>query len=79
MAGVIEWAESIGGRSIAMAVLVEGSSALPSFLALWLLVPFLSCSLVTIYFDRRIRIEGFDIETMARDVLEGTEKADLRL
>lgn len=79
MSGVSEWAESIGGRSIAMAVLVEGLSALPLFLALWLLVPFLSCSLVTIYFDRRIRVEGFDIETMARDVLEGTEEADLRL
>ena len=62
-----------------MAVLVEGMGALPSFLALWLLVPFLSCSLVTIYFDRRVIIEGYDIEMMARDVLQGTEKADLRL
>ena len=79
LAGVTGWVESLGGRSITMAILVEGLSALPSFLALWLLVPFLSCSFVTIYFDRRIKIEGFDIETMARDVLEGTEEADLRL
>lgn len=35
---------------------------LPVFLALWVIVPFGACLNTMIYFERRVRLEGFDIE-----------------
>jgi hypothetical protein len=79
MAGVSGWIESVSGRGVLWAILGETLRTLPSFLAVWLLVPFLTCCVTVLYFDRRVRLEALDIELMAHDVLKGTQDADLRL
>jgi hypothetical protein len=49
-------------------VLVELLSLLPTFLVLWTLMPLWAIATTIIYYDRRIRLEGYDIEALAEDV-----------
>jgi hypothetical protein len=79
MSGLSAYLQDWAGHSILMAFLAETLLTLPSFAAVWILVPFMTCSVTVLYFDRRVRLEAFDIETMAHDVLKGTESADLRI
>ncbi|HJP82153.1 MAG TPA: hypothetical protein VJ835_01505 [Fimbriimonadaceae bacterium] len=41
---------------------------IPMFLWIWAMVPVWSTSITIIYYDRRIRLEGYDIEALAADV-----------
>lgn len=45
----------------------------PGYLLLWLLTPFWAALSTTLYYDRRIRVEGYDIRMLAKDVLEVRE------
>ncbi len=40
----------------------------PTFLTIWLLVPVWATMTTILYFERRVRLEGYDIETLGRDV-----------
>lgn len=52
-------------------VFVNGiCDALPSYLALLLLVPFWTTIMTTVYVDRRVRVEALDIKILANDVLQ---------
>ncbi len=53
------------GGSLAKGIL----DSTPAFLTLWFLVPFWTCGITLVYFDRRVRLEALDIEMLARDVL----------
>ncbi len=79
MSGLTELLTGLGGRTILWSILAETLLTLPTFLAVWLLVPFMTCCVTVLYFDRRVRLEALDIEVMAHDVLKGTQEADLRL
>lgn len=49
----------------------EAYTLLPVFLTMWTLIP-VWASVVTIsYYDRRIRLEGFDIEMLAKEISRG--------
>lgn len=52
-------------------VLVNMLGYLPSFIVLWTLVPLWSVLSTIIYYERRIRLEGYDIEALAEDVWRG--------
>jgi hypothetical protein len=49
-------------------VLFEACYTLPSFLALWFTVPLLATSLTVTYFERRARLEGYDIAHLAQEI-----------
>jgi hypothetical protein len=49
-------------------VIVAGLGLVPMFLALWTLMPVWAATTTIIYYDRRIRLEGYDIEALAEDV-----------
>lgn len=49
-------------------VILELVSLLPTFLVIWTLVPLWAIATTIIYYDRRIRLEGYDIEALAEDV-----------
>jgi hypothetical protein len=49
-------------------VLVEALGVLPYFLVIWTLMPLWAIATTIIYYDRRIRLEGYDIEALAEDV-----------
>lgn len=46
----------------------EALDLLPTFLVLWTLTPVWATATTIIYYDRRIRLEGYDIEALAEDV-----------
>ncbi len=41
---------------------------LPSFLMLWTIIPIWAAAITVIYYDRRIRREGYDIEALAEEI-----------
>lgn len=49
-------------------VVVAGVELLPVYLALWTLIPVWCTTTTVLYFERRIRWEGYDIEALAQDV-----------
>jgi hypothetical protein len=40
----------------------------PAFLVLWVVVPFWASAIAVLYFERRIRLEGYDIQNLASEV-----------
>lgn len=49
-------------------VIVEALGLLPTFFVIWTLMPLWAIATTIIYYDRRIRLEGYDIEALAEDV-----------
>ena len=43
-------------------------SAIPSFIAILLLLPAITCGFTIIYFERRVRLEGYDIDALANEI-----------
>jgi hypothetical protein len=56
------------GRSWMKTVVIAGVDLLPYYLAIWTLIPVWATTLTVIYYERRIRLEGFDIEAMASQI-----------
>lgn len=52
---------------------------LPLYLSIWTLQPVWATSMTLLYFDRRIRLEGFDIEVLGRDLARNTRANRLQL
>ncbi len=46
----------------------EALRLVPLLIAVWTLVPIWAATMTIIYYDRRIRLEGYDIEALAQDV-----------
>ena len=61
------------GTAIFGDLIRSGIEMIPGYLLLWLLTPFWAALCTTIYYDRRIRLEGYDIRMLAKDVLEVRE------
>lgn len=51
--------------------------AFPLFLAVWLISPLWGTTATVLYFDRRVRLEAYDIETLAGDVLNADRQVAL--
>lgn len=49
-------------------LIVEALALIPTFLVLWTLIPVWAASTTIVYYDRRIRLEGYDIEALSEDV-----------
>lgn len=47
--------------------IAQALGLLPYFLAIWTLVPVWCAGVTILYFERRIRLEGYDIEALAQD------------
>lgn len=47
---------------------IEALRLVPLFLWVWTIIPVWATTITLIYFDRRIRLEGYDIEALAADV-----------
>ena len=43
-------------------------AAIPSFVAILLLLPAISCGFTVVYFERRVRLEGYDIDALASEI-----------
>jgi hypothetical protein len=49
-------------------LILEALRLVPTFLVIWTLTPVWAATTTIIYYDRRIRLEGYDIEALAEDV-----------
>ncbi|HSI72101.1 MAG TPA: hypothetical protein VK934_02905, partial [Fimbriimonas sp.] len=51
-------------------LLLEALDLAPLYLVIWALVPAWATALTVIYYERRVRIEGYDIEVLGRQTNE---------
>jgi hypothetical protein len=84
LAGLLEWgsieiiissfqvAQHVEGflSGIPFEGLIESAFSLaPAFVTLWTLLPVFAVCVTLVYYERRIRLEGFDIETLAAETV----------
>ena len=51
--------------------------AFPYWLALWVILPFWGSVITTLYYDRRVRLEGFDIQVLSEDITHADRQTAL--
>jgi hypothetical protein len=51
----------------------------PIYLALWFTIPFIASAATLLYYDRRIRFEGYDIEVLASEIATSDRQVRFRL
>lgn len=68
MVGVRQFLNNLFAGIPSGGVFLQALRILPSFLALWTVIPFWSASITILYYERRVRLEGYDIEALAADV-----------
>lgn len=51
--------------------------AFPFWLGLWIILPYWGCVITTLYYDRRVRLEGLDIKMLAEDILHADRQTAL--
>lgn len=56
------------------AVVSGAIDSIPIFLTVWVVLPFYSAILSVLYYDRRIRVEAYDIKVLAHDVLQNPHR-----
>jgi len=49
-------------------IVVQGLNVLPWFLAIWMIVPIWCTGATVLYYERRTRLEGYDIEALSHDL-----------
>lgn len=60
-------------------LLVKAIGLVPVFLWVWTIVPVWATTITIIYYERRIRLEGYDIEALAADVWRNDRQARFEL
>ncbi|MBI5705862.1 MAG: hypothetical protein HZC36_02610 [Armatimonadetes bacterium] len=60
-------------------LLARAIEQVPSYLAIWTLVPVWCAGVTILYYERRVRLEGFDIEALAADVRQADRRSKFEL
>ena len=68
---VTGWVNSLHVPTYVTQLLQRTVSLLPWFAAVWIIVPVWCTTTTLLYFERRIRLEGFDIQALAREIPHG--------
>lgn len=68
--GIVSYADYLRTTGEFGTLMSGAINALPSFLVLWLTIPVISASLTVLYYDRRVRMEAYDIRILAQDVFK---------
>lgn len=66
--GVADWAGRATMGSLIRPLLLQAIELLPTFLTIWIVLPVWATIVTVIYFDRRVRLEGFDVDVLARNL-----------
>lgn len=66
--GVLQWLSAIVGRFWWGEVVVSLVSGIPYLIGFWLMVPIWSVGCTVIFYERRIRLEGYDIELLHHEL-----------
>jgi hypothetical protein len=60
-------------------LLLEAFDLAPIFVTIWTLLPVAATTVTILYFDRRVRLEGYDIEVLGRDLARNSRTNRLQL
>ncbi len=66
--GVVQWLSTVVGRYWWGEVAISLVSGIPYMLGFWLVVPIWSVGTTVVFYERRIRLEGYDIELMNHEL-----------
>lgn len=77
--GVTRFFDNLLGSVPGGAFLIEAVQRLPAFLAIWTIIPFWAAALTILYFERRVRLEGYDIDALAAEVWRTDHQARFEL
>ncbi len=58
---------------------MQAFDLIPLFLSLWIVLPLWATTTTVLYYDRRIRLEGYDIEALAGDVWRADQQSRFQL
>lgn len=67
------------GSSLFGQVLQRAVAMLPLYFCLWILIPLWCATTAIIYYDRRIRLEGYDIEVLSMDARRTSRQSRFQL
>jgi len=65
---VMPFVDSRLANSMFHDVVVQGLNVLPWFLTIWMIVPVWCTGATVLYYERRTRLEGYDIEALSQDL-----------
>ena len=70
---------SIAQGTVFQDVIATATAYLPWFLVIWLTIPIWSTTTTILYYERRVRLEGYDIEVLAQDVWRSDQSRRFQL
>ena len=74
---VAEFLTSFTSEAWAFSLINGVVDALPLWISLWLIIPFWGSVTTALYYDRRVRLEGFDIKTLNEDIAHADRQTAL--
>jgi hypothetical protein len=72
--GFFTWAKDVSGRSISGQAIAGVVGMLPAYLSLWLVTPIWVTGTTVLYFERRARLEAYDISILAEDAKRASSR-----
>lgn len=76
--GVSDWMKSLGPGPL-RPILETALELAPVFVTLWIVIPVWAVNSTIVYLERRVRLEGYDIEALASDVWRSDRQTRFQL
>jgi len=79
LSGIDAWIGHALAGSMLRPLILQLLYLAPPFLAIWLVLPLWATIVTVTYFDRRIRLEGFDVEVLSRNIASNSQSGRYQL
>jgi hypothetical protein len=66
--GAMDWVRQISPNLPFRPLIIGAIGYLATFLTIWTVIPVWCTTTTILYYERRIRLEGYDIESLAKDI-----------
>ena len=74
-----QWIARLPIGAAALAVAKQGFDLLPGFAVIWLTVPVWCTTCTLLFYERRIRLEGYDIDALAKEIWRADRQSRFEL
>jgi len=79
LSGIDAWVGHLLAGSLLRPLVMQILGLIPPFLTIWLVLPLWATIVTVTYFDRRIRLEGFDVEVLSRNIASNSQSGRYQL
>jgi len=79
LTGAHAWIEQLPPTTPWRPLLIGAAQYVAPFLTIWTVVPIWCTTTTILYYERRIRLEGFDIESLAKDIWRADKQSRFEL